>query len=99
MEYDYYLHKSEGFLGDYFGEVGKPIKVSQAKYYYEKARKARATKVPKDSPMEIVLLQAIINEGIHPTSYSAKELFKAYCPEASFKIVSSKEQSSVEERS
>lgn len=80
-KYDYYLHKSEGC--DYWDNIGEPKKVNKGAYNTALRKGYRATRVPSGSCIKVVLLQSLIDDFTHPTSHSAKELFKKYCPEES----------------
>jgi len=79
MKYDYYMHRSKGYVGDYFGEIGKPFKVSNFKYYFFKLLKYRVTKVPKGSSLCKVIEQAINNHWMAKDSFSANKLREKYC--------------------
>jgi hypothetical protein len=81
MKHDYYMHKSKGYVGDYFGEVGEPFKVSFSKYCFFKSLKYRVTKVPKGTSICEVIKQAISNHWMANNSYSANKLRKKYCNE------------------
>ena len=47
MKYNYYGHRSLGFIKDYFGDKGPKIKVSFLKYWWLKLTGYRVTKEPK----------------------------------------------------
>ena len=79
MKYDYYMHRSTGYVGDYFGSIGEPLKVSAARYYFCKPLKYRVTKVPKGSSLCAVIEQAISNHWMANDSFSAEKLRKRYC--------------------
>ena len=79
MEFDYYLHKSEGMVDDYFGHIGEPIKVSAAKHYARKISGFRATKVPQGSSMRAVLTKAIVDDGMSLNCTLAKQIFEKFC--------------------
>lgn len=79
MAYDYYLHRGWDSPIDYLDDLGLPYKVNKAKAMYAKARGYVVTKVPKNSSMEAVILQAVINRGAHPSSYFAEKAMKSHC--------------------
>jgi len=74
MGYDYYLHRNRCFIDNYFGRIGKPVKVSATRYYLWKAMGYRATKVKKGTPVVEVIVQAAINSGYHPNSYHVEKI-------------------------
>lgn len=69
MKYDYYAHESRGYINDYFGDIGRPVKISKWAYIWLKFRGFRVTKVRKNSNMVVVMAQALLNDGIHPKCY------------------------------
>ncbi len=75
---DHYGHKSQGFIGDYFGDIGEPVKISRAKYYAIKAAGYRVTKVPAGSHVKAVMIKALIDAGISLESYTAERILNQY---------------------
>jgi hypothetical protein len=73
-KYDYYLHKSLGFAGDYFGEIGPPFKVSMLRFYIFKLFRYRATRVPTGSKKLTLTVQSLINDNCSIVSYKAERL-------------------------
>ena len=69
MKYDYYAHDSRGPIKDYFGDIGRPVKISKLSYIWLKFMNFRVTRVPKDSDIAVVVAQALLNSGIHPKCY------------------------------
>ena len=78
MKYDYYMHRSGGFINDYFGYVGDPFKVCWFKYWFFGTCGYKVTRVPKNSTMKVILTQSLINAEIHLESHAAEELFKKH---------------------
>ncbi len=81
MKCEYYMHRSEGVVGDYFGYIGTPFRVHMLQYYFFTAMRYRTTRVPKGSTVCEVIEQAIDNHYMHPTSFSAEKLRDKYCRE------------------
>ena len=70
MKNKYYLHRSTGFAGDYFGEIGEPYEVSFCRAYFMKFLGYRMTKALEDTSITEVMVKAAIENGAHPTSYA-----------------------------
>ena len=74
MKNKYYLHRSTGFAGDYFGEIGEPYEVSFFWAYLMKIFGYRMTKAPEDKNLTEVWVKAAIEAGAHPTSYAVQKI-------------------------
>lgn len=75
---DYYAFRSEVFVGDYFGDIGTPVKVSYVTYKYLKINGYRTVEVPAGTSMKAMLTKVLIDSGVDLKSYKAEETFKKY---------------------
>jgi predicted SAM-dependent methyltransferase len=74
MKYDYYKHRSGGFVFDYFGGVGTAVKINILWYYCLKITGYRVTKVPAGSPLVDVYVKAAIKGGAGANSWKVQKI-------------------------
>ena len=72
-KYEYYRHLKMSSYHEYFCHVGDPVKISHAFYLLLKATGFRVTKVKKGTPLNEVMVQAVIASGAHPNSWRVEK--------------------------
>ena len=74
MKYNYYKHKNRSYGDNYFGRIGRPIKIGIVSYCIHFLFGYRVTKVPVGTTDTEIIVAAALNDGAHPNSYKVQKI-------------------------